>query len=143
MLRSLLLLAGRTQTVQFQLVVLDQEAIPLRYGALQLFNLFVLELDDHAAVRADQVVVMRTRCSVFIPHESVGEPALVRQPGIGKQPERPVDGRISDAWRAFFHQMVKFISAQVPTCINEYPQDVLPLPGRSEPPAREECRQVM
>ena len=71
-----------------------EAAEPHRDALLQALDLVVLELEDQAALGADQVIVVIA--DDLEPRLAVPELALDRQPALDQELERPVDGGVAD-----------------------------------------------
>src|SRR5688572_6402527 len=90
--------AAGAQPVQLVSVARQGESVALRDPILQRLDLLVDELDDVAALLADEVVVMGAADGDLVQRLlGVAEPARVGDAGLFEQLHGPVDGREADA----------------------------------------------
>jgi len=124
-------------------MALHQEIIFSGYILLKRFDALVLEFEDRAAFRTDQVVVMAVRDLVLVPGKPVRESSLIGQSRIGQQFQGAVDGGITDARVVFLHPEVQFFRAQVLSGIDKNLQDVITLGRGPEPLTRQVFRKLL
>ena len=84
--------AAGAETIEFESVGLDDEAVTRGDFVLQLFDFTIFKLDDLAAAGADQMIVMTLMGDVIVLRLGAKMPGL-RDPGVAKQIERPINGR--------------------------------------------------
>jgi hypothetical protein len=84
------MMAAGTESVEFQLVGVDGEAVFPSDFFLKMFDVAVLELDDFAAARANEVIVVSLVGDVVVVRLRA-EVASLRQPGFAEEIERSVD----------------------------------------------------
>jgi hypothetical protein len=96
-----------------QAVVRRLELILRRNLILFILNDLAVELDQVAAFRADQMVVMLMVVFVFVALASITETLFARQPALVEQFERPVNGRISDARIFALDQVIVVFGAEM------------------------------
>jgi hypothetical protein len=135
-------LADFAQAVQLKLVVLHLEAVLPCYIFLQRLDALVLELDDGAAMSADEVIVVRVGARVFVPGEPVLEPPFLGKPRLGQELERPVHRGKADAGVQLLDAGIQLLGAQVPAGLDKDVEDLVPLAGRLEPPIDEVFTQM-
>jgi len=83
--RLLFFLTGRAKSIYLKLVVLDLESVLCRYVLLKNFNALILKLDDAAASRTNQVVVVVAFSSLeLVAGISVRKSTFLRDAGKGK-----------------------------------------------------------
>jgi hypothetical protein len=68
---------------------------------LERFQFGREKLDDLAALRTDHVIVMLMFVVVFVVRASVAKAHFAREPGLGEDLERAIDGSLADG-RVFF-----------------------------------------
>jgi hypothetical protein len=100
--------------VAVQLVPVSQQAksVLLRDRVLRVFDHLALELDDLAAARADQVIVV----VVFdlVARDPIPEVALLREAGLAEQLHRAIDGREADVGILFSERLEQVLARHVP-----------------------------
>src|SRR5262245_1690935 len=97
---------------------------------LQALDLVVLELEDEAALHADQVIVMVA--DDLVASRAVAELALDGEPGIDQQLERAVHGGVADLGLTLAHLEQQLIDRDVVARAQELLDDRLALRGDVE-----------
>src|ERR1700732_4222935 len=83
------------QGEQFEAVTDQPVAEPPRLLALQLFDLYVVKLDDAAGLHIDQMVVMVGR-HLFVARPAVAEIMACKNAGLFEETHRPGDSGDAD-----------------------------------------------
>jgi hypothetical protein len=126
-----------TQPIEFKAVTADFEAVLPGHFLLQLFDAEIFEFDDGATSLANQVVVMLLAAGGFVSRLPVPEVARLGNPGIGKEPEGPINGGITDIGVFFPQSQIEFFGGKVGSGAEELVQNNFPLPGRFQPLLRQ------
>src|SRR5262245_56256095 len=108
-----------------------EAAEPLRDLVLQHLDVIVLELEDEAALHADQVIVMIA--DDLVARLAVAELALDRETAVDEQLERAVDGRVADARLALANFREELVDRDVIARAQELLDDRLALRRHVEP----------
>src|SRR5438270_12949688 len=137
------LLARRAEPVQLELVVRDGEAVLLGHPVLKLLDSLVLELGDVAAGGADQVVVVVPVQGPLVAGLPPFEVPRRRQPGVGEDLHRPVDGGGSDARIALLGLLHQPVDREVAGLREEGVDDQVALPRRLQPPRRDPAGEAL
>lgn len=82
----------RAEPVELQAVSLDHEAVFRRHLLLQPLDFAILELDNRAAARADEVVVMAFMGDIVVLRLGA-EVASLRDPCLAEEVQRAIDRR--------------------------------------------------
>ena len=113
-------------TVEFQFMGLNSEAISAGDFFLKSFDVFMLEFHDLAAGGADEVIVMSLVGHVIVLRLRA-EVASLGQPHFAKEIERPVDGGETDMGVLFCELPVHLFRGDV-LILQEHVENVLALP---------------
>jgi hypothetical protein len=105
--RLLAFLARRADTEDAVAVMQGSELVAAGYYVLKPFYLFAVELDQRAALRADQMIVVSVFVVVLVKDSAVVELKLTREPALFQQLQGPVHGCESDRRVSCFHDRVK------------------------------------
>jgi hypothetical protein len=114
-------------------VVKGLEAVALGDLFLQGFKGLILKLKDLPALEADQVVVMRSFVSAFIPCFTIRKLALRGQTQAGQELEGPVDGGVPDLGVGLGDLGIDLTEVPVPGLPQKNLDNFFPLPGGLEP----------
>src|SRR5262245_45403344 len=104
---------------------------------LLLLDLLAVELDQLAAFRANQMIVMLVVIQVFVSRATVPKPLFTRQIAFNQKFESAINRRKPDGRVFNLDQVVKIFRAEVTFCFEKYFEDQLPLRGLFEPRAPE------
>src|SRR5256714_3891596 len=137
------LLARRAEPVQLELVVRDGEAVLLGHPVLKLLDSLVLELGDVAAGGADQVIVVVPIQGRLVAGLTALEVPRRRQPGVGEDLHRPVDGGGTDARIALLGLLHQLVDGEVAGLREERVDDQVALPRRLQPPRRDPAGEAL
>lgn len=118
-------------------VARDLEAVASRHGLLQLLDPVIFELENDAARRADQVIMVCSLQSTLVAGLPVSEIVRRGEAKGGEQPHRPVDGCVADRRTAATDDCRELLHRDVPWSAKEGVDDGVPWPGMLEPGARE------
>lgn len=121
------------ETVDFQLVTSDHEAMQGGDFILQFLYGFVLELDYAVASGTDQVVMVFTGHHMLITGLAVMQQYLARQAGLHKQLQRTVDRGVADAGIAGFDLQIEFFNTDMLVGRKENVENHIPLAGGAQP----------
>src|SRR5690242_5125027 len=120
------------QAIQLVAVAQHREASePERDLVLQTLDLIVLELEDQAALHADQVIVVIS--DDFVASLSVAELTLDGEPAVDQQLERPVHRRIAHLGLTLANLEQELVDRDVVARTQELLDDRLALRGDVEP----------
>ena len=89
-------LAVGAHAIKLVFVRAKLEAITSRKIVLKIFDPGLFELDNFAALDADEMIVVRCLIGELVARETVIEAALVGDTALGEELERAIDGRVSD-----------------------------------------------
>src|SRR5262245_5707376 len=126
--------AGGLRAEPVELVAVAQHgeaAEPLGDLVLQALDLVVLELEDQAALHADQVIVVIA--DDLVARLAVAKLALDGEPGIDQQLERAVHRRVADLGLALADLEQQLVDRDVVARAQELLDDRLALRGDVEP----------
>src|SRR5438270_4992026 len=135
--------ARRAEPVELELVVRDGEAVLLGHPVLKLLDALVLELGDVAAGGADQVIVVVPIQGRLVAGLSALEVPRRREPGVGEDLHRPVDGGGPDARIALLGLLHQFVDREVAGLREEGVDDQVALPRRLQPPRRDPAGEAL
>jgi hypothetical protein len=99
---------------------------------LQLFNARVSKLDNGAAGRADEMVVMLLAAAWLVAGLPVTEMPFLGKAAFGKQLEGAVDRSVTDIGVFLAQSEVEFFGGKVGRAAKKFIQNDLPLPSRFE-----------
>jgi hypothetical protein len=116
-------------------VIEDREPVGLRDLSLNGLDGVVLELDDQAALHADEVIVVPTAERVFITGGTVPEVSLLGQPTFAEDAQRTVDGCESDPGIHLLHLLVQLFGGDMAARLKE---DLRSIALRGLEPARKD-----
>src|SRR5262245_29368209 len=126
--------AGGLRAEPVELVAVAQHgeaAEPLGDALLQALDLVVLELEDQAALHADQVIVVVA--DDLVARLAVAELALDGEAAVDQELERPVDRGVADLGLALAHLEEQLVDRDVLAGAKELLDDRLALRGDIEP----------
>src|SRR5690606_12404277 len=118
--------------VQLVLVAPQLEAVPEREVFLQLLDLLVLELDDVAALEADEVVVVLVLERHLIARDPVAEVPLVGETTLLEELQRPIDGGVTHLGILSAHLEEEVLDREVPLALEEQVRHQATLGRRAE-----------
>lgn len=111
-------------------MALDLKSVLLCNLVLQMFDLFIFELEYITACGADEMVVMLLASDGFVSRLSVTEIEFFSDSAFGKKLQRPVHGSIADIGMFFSDFQIQFFGGKVGTGAQKVIKDDLSLPGR-------------
>ena len=120
-------IAGCTNTKYFHPVPDSFEFMLSCQAFLQLFNLRTHYLDNSAAFKADQMIVVLMLVFVLEASDAAPEISFSCQPGTADYPHRPVHGGKADSGVFLSDQMVKVVDSGVFLGLEKYVQDLFSL----------------
>jgi len=106
-------LALGADTDHAQQMLSDFEAMLGSHGVLKCFQFSRKELDDLAALRTDHVIVVLMFVVVFVVRASIAETHFAREPGLGQEFERSIDGCLADSRVFSLHQPVEVFDGEM------------------------------
>lgn len=113
------------------------EAVVASYRVLKPLDLFIVKLDQRAALRADQMIVMAVFVIVFVENATVVELEFSRKSALFQELQGPVDGCESYRRVFGFDDRVEVFARDVALGIKKHIEDQLALVGALEPLAFE------
>jgi hypothetical protein len=122
-------LARLTETVEFEPVSFNSEAMLACHLILELFDSAILELDDFTAGHTDQMVMMSILAARLVTGLAVTEMTLLGDAALGKQFQSSMNGGITNTREFTPQAQVQILGRQVCSGAQEFFQDKLPLPG--------------
>ena len=111
-------------------MVLHLEAVLPRHVLLERLDALILELNDGATSRADEMIVVCVGARMLITGKPVLEAPLLGKPRFGQKFERPVHRGKADAGVRLFDASIQLLRAQVPAGLDKDIEDLVPLTGR-------------
>jgi hypothetical protein len=108
------------------------EALFPRDVFLERFNAFVLKLNNRAALRADQMVMMTFRLFRFKAVEAVMKAPFFRKARFRKQLQSSVYRSIADARIFLLHPGIELFRAHVLACLYKDVENQVPLGSRPQ-----------
>jgi len=120
-------------------VVRDPELMTSGDSGLKGFECLILEFDNLSAVQTDQVVVMTSLESGFIPGLSVNKFSLGCQAEASEELQGTIDGDIADFRISFSDLCINLCKVLVSGGIEKDGEDLFPLFGRLQSFSRNVC----
>src|SRR5688572_26317568 len=113
------------------------EAEAPRDAFLLALDRFIVELEDVPALDTDQVIVVLEVTGGLVHRLALAEAALGREPTLGQELQRAVDGRVAQARILLAREREQALDAEVARALEELRGDDVALLGRLEPLLRE------
>ena len=107
------MLTAGTEPIEFMRMGEELVAVALDDGVLQRLDARLLELDDFAALHAQQMIVMGFAESHFVVGRAVPEVVLLQDAGLMEEDQHPVDGAAGDGRLDGAHVRHEFFGGEV------------------------------
>jgi len=89
------------------------EAVFCSHRVLDGLQLRRKEFDDPATLRTDHMIVMLVLVVVLVVGDAIAKANFAREPGLGEQLQRPVNGGLADAWVFLFDQTIEIFTGKM------------------------------
>jgi len=122
----------RTTPVDFQTMLLDLEAVLGSNLLLQTLNAGIFKLDNRAADRTDQVIMMMLFTAALVTGMSVAKMARCRQSTLSEEFKGAMHRGVTDMGIFFTNGPKKLFCREVRSCRQKFIKDHFPLLGDLE-----------